>query len=105
MNIWWVVGSERDPNWGWHWREFFENPYEDGPECHWGGSEWIRSSFSHKRIEEMRRRDLVVAYQAQEGIRGLASLAADGYRSEPRSPYDKFALRPDPIVYLNEPVP
>ncbi len=98
---WWVVASASVG--AWHWRDFFQNPIEEGR--NWGGREWIRSPVSWARIREMRKGDIVIAYQAGEGIIGLARLASDGYPEVPGGPYDTFDLAPDPIVWLREPVP
>jgi len=53
----------------------------------------------------MRKGDIVVAYQAGEGIIGLARLASDGYPEVEGGPCDTFDLAPAPIVWLHEPVP
>lgn len=98
---WWVVASASAGDW--HWRDFFRNPVEEGR--NWGGREWIRSPVSWARIREMRKGDIVVAYQAGEGILGLARLASDGYPESPGGPYDTFDLAPSPIVRLEEPIP
>lgn len=90
MNYWWITTSE------WHWSNFFENPEE----YDWGGADWIKSSLSRKRVGEMRQNDLIVAYQAKEGIIGLAYLAADGDKSK-----SSFRLKAAPIVYLNQTAP
>jgi hypothetical protein len=105
MNYWWIVASQRDSDHGWHWDYFFENPYEDGDEYDWGGADWIRSSSSHARITEMQKGDIVVAYQAQEGILGLIYLANSGYSSLSNEIYDSFKLKPKPAIYLDNPIP
>ncbi len=99
--VWWVVASASAGRW--HWRDFFQNPAEEGQ--NWGGREWIRSPVSWARIREMRKGDIVVAYQAGEGIIGLARLASDGYPEVEGGPCDTFDLAPAPIVWLHEPVP
>jgi len=53
----------------------------------------------------MRRGDVIIAYQAGEGIVGMATLAEDGDQSSPGSPYDTFHLKAAPIIRLNVPVP
>ncbi|WP_448593453.1 hypothetical protein [Thermoflexus hugenholtzii] len=98
---WWVVASAAASDW--HWRDFFRDPAEEGR--NWGGREWIRSPLSWARIREMRRGDIVVAYQAGEGVIGLARLASDGYPEVPGGPYDTFDLAPAPLLLLHEPIP
>lgn len=98
---WWVVANAAVGRW--HWSDFFRNPAEEGR--NWGGREWIRSPVSWARIREMRRGDIVVAYQAGEGIIGLACLASDGYPEIEGGPYDTFDLAPFPIARLHEPIP
>lgn len=90
MNYWWITTNE------WHWSNFFGNPEE----YDWGGADWIKSSLSRLHVKEMRLNDLIVAYQAKEGIIGLAYLAADGNRSK-----HSFMLKAAPVVYLNQTVP
>jgi hypothetical protein len=98
---WWVVASAAAG--GWHWRDFFRDPAEEGR--NWGGREWIRSPVSWARIREMHRGDIVVAYQAGEGVIGLARLASDGYPEVPGGPCDTFDLAPAPLLLLREPIP
>jgi hypothetical protein len=105
MNYWWVVASDRDPDHGWHWERFFTQPFEDGERYEWGGADWIRSSFSQLRIEEMRKGDLVVAYQAGEGVLGFIYLATNGFSSELDGKYDSFDLEPSPFVCFKKPIP
>jgi EVE domain len=101
MNVWWVTASERSEG-GWHWGYFFSRPTQGHD---WGGPEWIRSHISFARIRRMRRGDVIIAYQAGEGIVGMATLAEDGDQSSPGSPYDTFHLKAAPIIRLNVPVP
>jgi predicted RNA-binding protein with PUA-like domain len=99
---WWVTASERNPRHRWHWDEFFQHPML----FDWGGQDWIKSKMSHARIEEMNAGDIIVAYQANEGIVGLACLDSGGYRGNGgRSPYfDTFDLKRKPIVRLDHSV-
>jgi len=98
-NVWLVVASERikGKQEGWHWDDFFLRRHEWSPaEFSWGGYEWIRSPLSLKCIREMKRGDIVVAYQAGEGIVGLCALASDGYEEVPGSgDLNTFDLAPN----------
>jgi hypothetical protein len=105
MNYWWVVASDRDPDHDWHWQRFFTNPIEDGEWYEWGGADWIRSPSSHRRIEEMRKDDLVVAYQAGQGILGFVYLATSGLPNELDGKFDSFGLKPSPFVFFENPIP
>lgn len=100
---WWVVASAAASDW--HWRDFFRNPADPEQGVNWGGREWIRSPASWARIREMRQGDIVVAYQAGEGVVGFARLASDGYAEEAGGPYNTFDLAPAPAVGLHEPIP
>jgi len=108
-NVWLVVASERikGKQEGWHWDEFFLRRQEWSPaDFSWGGYEWIRSPLSLKCIREMKRGDIVVAYQAGEGIIGLCALASDGYEEVPGSgDLNTFDLAPEPALRLDNPVP
>jgi hypothetical protein len=53
----------------------------------------------------MRTGDVVVAYQAREGVSGLARLTSDGYQTRSGGAYDLFDLGATPIVALRQPVP
>ncbi len=54
----------------------------------------------------MKRGDIVVAYQAGEGILGLCALASDGYEEVPGSgDVNTFDLAPEPALRLDNPVP
>ena len=101
MHYWWVSASEHSEG-GWHWNRFFGNPRRGG---RWGGPEWIRSPLSHKHIRRMRRGDIVVAYQAREGIAGLAVLASDGYQSSTGADFDIFDLAARPIIAVKQRIP
>lgn len=108
-NVWLVVASERikGKHEGWHWDEFFLRRHQWAPEdFSWGGYEWIRSPLSLKCIRKMRRGDIVVAYQAGEGIIGLCALSSDGYEEVPGSgDLNTFDLAPEPAIRLDNPVP
>src|SRR5437879_50277 len=101
MKQWWVSASEQCEG-GWHWGQFFARPKS---ERRWGGAEWIRSTTSQARIKVMRDNDIVVAYQAGEGILGLALLGSDGYQDRTGGKYTLFDLRERPLVQLRVPVP
>ena len=107
--VWLVVASERikgKPE-GWHWDEFFRHRHEWAPaDFSWGGYEWIRSPVSLRCVRAMRRGDIVVAYQAGEGIVGLAALASGGYEEVPGTgDLNTFDLAPEPALRLDHPVP
>lgn len=108
-NVWLVVASERvkgKPE-GWHWDDFFLHRQKWPPaEFSWGGYEWIRSPLSLKYIREMRRGDIVVAYQAGEGVLGLCALSSGGYEEVPGTgDLNTFDLAPEPALRLENPVP
>jgi len=96
---WWVVASEHmDPyKKSWHWDWFFSNP-SNGKD--WGGPDWVTSTHSYKHIEQMRKGDIVVAYQAYEKeIVGLVYLESRGKKGS-TGQYDTFDLLKSPIVYF-----
>jgi len=103
--VWLVVASDRDPSHGWHWRGLFLGPSLAGGYMRWGGSDWIRSPLSRRRISEMAQGDLVLAYQAGEGIVGLARLASDGYSSSVAGEFDSFNIALSPKIRLDCPLP
>ncbi len=109
FNAWLVVANERikGKSEGWHWDDFFLHRHEWAPsEFSWGGYEWIRSPLSLKCIREMKRGDIVIAYQANEGILGLCALASGGYEEVPGSgDVNTFDLAPEPALRLKKPVP
>lgn len=102
---WWVTASDRDPNHAWHWDSFFEDYNDPKNYFDWGGPNWIRSTVSFARIKDMRKGDVVVAYQAQEGVVGLVYLGSNGYPSPSGGSYNSFDLKPLPNIRLNRPVP
>lgn len=101
VHFWWVTGSERGPKRPWHWDNFLSHPKT----VDWGGPDWINSPMSFKRIQRMRKGDLVIAYQAGEGILGLTSLASNGYKDPKSIHYDTFDLERTPTVWLRHAVP
>ena len=101
MKIWWVIASEYSEG-GWHWGIFFRRPSHGKS---WGGPEWIRSSLSHTHIRRMRKGDLVIAYQAKEGVAGLAQLASDGYQTRTAGPHDLFDLSSTVMLPLRQVIP
>ena len=103
MRTWWVVANERE---GWHWNRFFRSAGRDlrGVDK-WGGPGWIKSSRSLVHADEMRKGDLVVAYQAREGVRGFAWLASDGYVEGGSGRANKFDIGYRGAVPLETPVP
>lgn len=107
-NVWLVVASERikGKTEGWHWDDFFTRRHEwSTGEFSWGGYEWIRSPLSLKFIREMKRGDIVVAYQAGEGILGLCALSSGGYEEVPGSgDVNTFDLACEPALRLDKPV-
>ena len=91
-----------DPNRKVRWEYFFDDPRRDN---HWGGPDWIKASLSIVHIKEMRKGDIAVAYQAGEGLVGLAYLETNGYQDSKSREYDSFDLKPSPIVPFNTLVP
>ena len=104
-NMWWIVANDRDPEHGWHWDQFFDEPHDPRQTYNWGGPTWIRSNTSIARVNEMRRGDLVAAFQASEGIVGFARLASDGYKSEDTDKFDTFDLASGPTIRVRTPIP
>jgi len=102
INYWWITASERNPKRRWRWQYFFDDP-EQG--YNWGGPKWIKSRASFARIEDMCKGDIIVAYQAEEGVQGLAYLASDGYQYIEDGNYDTFDLKSRPTIWLDEPIP
>jgi hypothetical protein len=106
ITAWWITASDKNPeNPPWRWEWFFQNPSQHREERGWGGPDWINSYISFARIREMRKGDAVIAYQAGEGIVGLAYLDSDGYQFIEGGEYDTFDLKPSPTVWLNMVVP
>jgi len=99
---WWVTANEKNRNHPWHWERFFQGVNED---FDFGGSDCVKSRLSLARIKNMRAGDIVVAYQANEGIVGLAYLSSDGYQDDDDGVYNDFNLAPTPIVWLTKPIP
>ena len=104
-NSWWIVASKKDPLHGWHWDTYFNDPHDPDNRVDWGGPDWIRSAVSFARIQDMRKGDVVVAYQAGEGVLGLATLGSDGYEHPESGKYDSFDLAEHPTIRLRMPVP
>jgi len=102
---WWVTASNKNRKRPWHWKEFFED--YDNPEqsYNWGGRNWINSPISFACIEEMREGNIIVAYQAGEGIVGLVLLDSDGYPDKEGGKHNTFNLRPTPHLRLSQPAP
>lgn len=92
----WLVAANR-----WPWTDFFERPRL----MQWGGPKWIKSTTSMSRIREMRQHDLIVCYQAGQGVVGLARLASDGYSSDGSKNTDSFDVAASPAVLLQAAVP
>jgi len=109
FNVWLVVANERikGKEEGWHWDDFFLHRHEWAPaDFSWGGYEWIRSPQSLKCIRQMKRGDIIVAYQAGEGIVGLCATATGGYEEVPASgDINTFDIAPEPAIRLKNPVP
>ncbi|MBI3537843.1 MAG: hypothetical protein HY070_09830 [Chloroflexi bacterium] len=103
---WWVTASDHspDPKRQVRWEKFFQNDDSERDNT-WGGPDWIKASLSIVHIKEMRKSDVVVAYQAGEGIVGLAYLKTNGYQDPKSRKYDSFDLEPSPTVWLNTLVP
>ena len=96
INYWWVTASE--PRW--NWKSFFDKPH-DPDNFAWSD---IESPASRARIETMGKRDVVVAYQAKEGVVGFAILTSDGYQSDNKF-FDSFDLDSEQFIELGIPVP
>jgi predicted RNA-binding protein with PUA-like domain len=104
IKYWWVTASEHSEH-PWHWSKFFENPDDTDEAYDWGGPDWIKSRMSFVRIKEMRKGNIVVAYQADEGVVGLAYLVSNGYQHAKSGNFDTFDLKSSPVVWLHKPVP
>lgn len=105
IQYWWITASEQNPEHAWHWRQYFAHPDDAQQRLDRGGPEWIRSHTSFARIVEMHAGDVIVAYQAGEGVVGLAYLASDGYQHVRGGHFDSFDLARGPTVWLSYPVP
>jgi hypothetical protein len=105
VKAWWVTASARKAGGGWHWDKFFKKPASRRQTTSWGGPGWIDSSVSHARIKEMRRGDYVIAYQAGEGIVGIAQLKSGGRKSRGSKYIDTFDLRSSPAIRFGRAVP
>jgi hypothetical protein len=102
IQYWWVNATDQSEQ-PWHWRNFFEKPRpKQGYE--YGGTNWIKSPTSLGRIKNMRKGDIVIAYQAGEGIIGLAFLASNGYQTKRGGNYDNFRISSAPTVWLDHPI-
>jgi hypothetical protein len=103
MRYWWVTANLHNPRFQWHWREFFEKPFD----AIWGrGKITERAALCH--IAEMDKWDIIVAYQAKEClVHGLACLRRGGFRNRPSraSREDSFEVAARPFVPLIRPVP
>ena len=104
-NMWWIVANDKDPEHGWHWDQFFDNPGDTEQNYDWGGPEWVRSSASFGRIQRMRNSDAFVAYQSDEGVLGFGRLGSNGRLTTRSGNYDSFDLAPSPILRLLKPIP
>lgn len=102
---WWVCASTKKHGGGWHWDNFLKRPNSRRQALKWGGREWINSPASFNRIQNMKRGDYIVAYQAGEGILGIARLQSDGYRSRRFGKFDMFDLKPGFVFRFEEAVP
>ncbi len=105
IQYWWVTASDKNRVHPWHWRQFFEDSDNPAQRYDWGGPDWINSWVSFARIREMRAGDVVVAYQADEGVVGLVYLASPGYQHFDEGNYDTFDLASTPHAWLTQPVP
>ncbi len=107
MKTWWIVANDSPSSkkGGWHWKQFFASALRTSRPYWWGGSDWIRSGPSLALIREMRKGDLIVAYQAKVGIIGFARLASNGYSKHDGSLPDCFDLSTRGAVKLATPIP
>ena len=102
MRTWWVVANERQ---GWHWNRFFRSAARSRRGVDkWGGPGWIKSARSRVHADEMGKGDMVVAYQAGEGVRGFVWLASDGYVGGSSGRADKFDIAYRGALWLETPV-
>jgi hypothetical protein len=60
---------------------------------------------SFARIKEMRKKDVIVAYQSAIGVMGLACLASDGYQHVRNGNFDSFNLASAPTLRFHDPIP
>lgn len=102
---WWVTASRKKPGGGWHWETFFRRARTKKKVSPWGGPGWIGSHVSFARIEEMRRGDFVIAYQAGEGIVGIIKVASRGYSPRGSDHVSMFNLYVSDAVPFREPIP
>jgi predicted RNA-binding protein with PUA-like domain len=102
---WWVTASISKKGGGWHWNDFLTKPKSRRQAPNWGGPDWINSPVSFRRIQDMRRGDHVIAYQAGEGVLGIAQLQSRGYRSRGSDQFDTFDLRSESVFQFRQPIP
>ena len=98
----WVVAKVHPSGNGWHWDSFFDEPHDGYA---WGGPDWIRSPQSFNRIRQMRRDDLVIAYQGGEGVVAFTRLKSEGKRASGSRNFDCFDLNPRAALRHRHPVP
>lgn len=103
MKTWWVVANEQQ---GWRWDWFFKHAARTGRGANrWGGAGWIKSRRSRVNVDGMRAGDMVVAYQAGEGIQGFAWLASDGYSEGGTGRANMFDIAYRRAIRLAHPIP
>lgn len=102
--IWWVVANEKGSPRGWHWDEYFPDARSGGEPYEWGGPHWIKSGRSLAHVQTMRRGDVVVAYQASEGVVGFTRLVGGASGQLGQVP-DHFFLSGRRALRLVRPVP
>jgi hypothetical protein len=100
-SFWHVTGSMNGPTYKYHWEKFYLKPKRDSGE-NWCGDEGVKSGLSNKHIQEMQKNNVIVSYQATEGIVGLARLASGGYCHE--EGYWTFNLKTKPTVWFENPL-
>lgn len=111
MNAWVIKARQtlQDGQSGWHWREYLSRKDD---RRNWGGPDWINSALSKKLIrEDIRKDDVIVCYQVDDGEYGRAILGMTRFASRgkewPRGSgeFNCFDLvRADEAVRLNHPL-
>jgi len=103
--FWHVTASQYGPKYDYHWNEFYDEPQGNREGGEWCGRDGIDHGPSIKRIrEQMSLNDIVVSYQAREGILGLARVEKKYRCTRKGKEIWTFDLRTSPAVGFKNPL-
>jgi hypothetical protein len=105
MRFWWVTADATRPRHRWKWSAYFQDPTCPIERLNYGGPKWIRSGRAFQNIGDMRKGDVVVAYQTREGVVGLARLSSKGLKTRSTKKYDTFNLSRSNAIQLEQAMP